>query len=334
MKPSQVKHLVKLAHSIRQPLFIWGPPGVGKSAIVKQAAAELDIDLMDVRATLLDPVDLRGVPITDPEKQQAIWLPPSFLPRDGRGVLFLDELNSAPPLVQAACYQLVLDRRVGEYVLPEGWTVVAAGNHEGEGITHRMPAPLANRFAHLEFEVDLEEWVAWALSNGIEDEVIAFIRFRPNLLFQFDPTHYREKAFPTPRTWEKVSRFLTALKRSQNGTHLTYEVARGCVGEGPAAEFTAFLNVYRQIPSFEEILLNPDATPVPEEPSALYAIATMVASRVRKDSFPTVVRYLDRMPEEFQVLAVKDALQHPEAKEIAHTRSFTEWASRHSSLLV
>jgi MoxR-like ATPase len=147
----------------RQPVFIWGGPGVGKSAVVRQLAAELTVPLQDIRALLLDPGDLRGLPFLGKDGQTK-WAAPGFLPHDGSGILFLDELNAAPAMVQASCYQLVLDRKLGEYTLPEGWAIVAAGNRDSyRAVTTRMPTPLRNRFVHLEFDVDLQEWSEWAI---------------------------------------------------------------------------------------------------------------------------------------------------------------------------
>ncbi len=173
MKPSKIVQSLKSLIHVKQPVFIWGPPGIGKSQVVAQVAREENLDLTDVRAVLLDPVDLRGLPHINGNR--ASWCPPDFLPEQGHGVLFLDELNAAPPLVQAACYQLILDRRLGEYVLAPGWSIVAAGNRDTDrAVTHRMPSALANRFAHLDFEVDVGEWLVWAQENTISPEVTAF----------------------------------------------------------------------------------------------------------------------------------------------------------------
>jgi MoxR-like ATPase len=188
MKPSDIASSLQLLAQIQKPAFVWGPPGVGKSQIVAQVAALLGIRLIDIRAILLDPVDLRGLPTV--EQGRAAWATPAFLPEDGSGILFLDELNAAPPLVQAACYQLVLDRAVGEYRLPDGWTVFAAGNREGDrAVTSRMSSALANRFVHLVFEPDLDDWSRWAMGPGdLRPEVVAFLRWRPELLHHFEPT--------------------------------------------------------------------------------------------------------------------------------------------------
>jgi len=334
MRARELKSFIELmVEDLREPLFIWGPPGVGKSAIVKQVAMEKGLQLIDLRATLLDPVDLRGVPI--PERDETVWLRPSILPKDGRGILFLDELTSAPPLVQAACYQLVLDRRVGEHEIPPGWSIVAAGNREGEGVVFRMPAPLANRFVHIELEPNLDDWVEWALNAGIEDEVIAFLRFRPELLFRFDPVRFTEKAFPTPRTWEKASRVLTVFKKKNLSLDgMFFEVIRGCVGEGPAAEFCSYCRVWSKIPTFEEILLDPENVRIPDGLDVQYAVVTMISRRVTKDNFPVLRRFIERLEEEMQVLVIKQALQTVEGKGITQTRAFVEWASKHANLIL
>jgi MoxR-like ATPase len=176
MKPSDIASSLQLLAQIQKPAFVWGPPGVGKSQVVAQVAALLGIRLIDIRAVLLDPVDLRGLPTV--EQGRAAWAIPAFLPEDGAGILFLDELNAAPPLVQAACYQLVLDRALGEYRLPDGWAVFAAGNREGDrAVTSRMSSALANRFVHLVFEPDLDDWSQWAMGPGdLRPEVVAFLR--------------------------------------------------------------------------------------------------------------------------------------------------------------
>jgi MoxR-like ATPase len=194
MKPSLICATLNRLIKIRQPVFIWGAPGVGKSQIVAQVAAGQQLPLVDIRAVLLDPVDLRGLPHIDSEGR-AHWSPPDFLPQNGSGVLFLDELNAAPPLVQAACYQLVLDRRIGEYRLPEGWSIIAAGNRETDrAVTHRMPSALANRFVHLSFDPDLGDWLVWAAAHDVSPEVVAFLRYRPGLLHAFD-AQKDDKAF-------------------------------------------------------------------------------------------------------------------------------------------
>jgi MoxR-like ATPase len=181
--------------------FLWGAPGVGKSSIVKQIADAKGIGFIDLRLALMDPTDLKGIPFYDKDSHTALWAPPAFLPRDESGILFLDELNSAAPSVQASAYQLILDRKVGEYELPDGWAIVAAGNREGDrGVTYKMPLPLANRFVHLEMEVNVDDWKQWAYAKGIDNRVISYISYKSEHLFTFDASS-DTKSFATPRSW-------------------------------------------------------------------------------------------------------------------------------------
>ena len=324
MKPSDIAASLQLLTRIRKPAFLWGPPGVGKSQVVAQVAALLGIRLLDIRAILLDPVDLRGLPTV--EQGRAAWAIPAFLPEDGAGILFLDELNAAPPLVQAACYQLVLDRALGEYRLPDGWTVFAAGNREADrAVTSRMSSALANRFVHLAFEPDLDDWSRWALGPGdLRPEVVAFLRWRPELLHRFEPT---EKAFPSPRAWASVSHILAATPSAD----IEFALYEGTVGQGAAIEFTGFLRVFRSLPALDGILLNPATAPVPAEPSALCAVATGLARRTTEQNFAAVSQYADRLAREYSTLLVKSATARLPA--LLHHPAFTRWAVNNGAAL-
>src|SRR5262245_8144949 len=194
------------AAGVRLSVMIWGPPGIGKSATVRAVAAKLGVGLVDLRISQLAPTDLRGLPV--PDSGVARWLPPEFLPRKGRGVLFLDEINLAPPAVQGIAQQLVLDRRVGSYTVPDGWFVWAAGNRrEDRAATFDMPAPLANRFLHFELEPDLDGFLRYAARNDLSHEIVAFLGFRPALLHALDPSR---PAWPSPRSWEMASQLRLA----------------------------------------------------------------------------------------------------------------------------
>ena len=303
MKASAISDALRVLVVARQPVFVWGGPGVGKSAVVGQLADTLKVPLQDVRALLLDPVDLRGLPFLGADGRSK-WATPEFLPREGTGILFLDELNAAPAMVQASCYQLVLDRKLGEYTLPDGWAIIAAGNRDSDrGATTRMPTPLRNRFVHLEFEVDVQEWSEWAIQAGIRPEVIAFLRFRPELLSAFDRD---ANAFPSPRSWEFVSRILDSLD-PQSDPSIEHEVIAGAVGTGAATEFSGFLRMFRELPNIDAILLNPLQEPVPEIAAAQYAVASALARCASDTNFDRICLYLSRLPTEFRVLCVRDA---------------------------
>lgn len=192
--------------------FLWGPPGIGKSASVTQVAKELGWEIIDLRLSQLNPVDLRGLPIVDRKKNLARWLPPEFLPNGNKkGILFLDEMNNAPLSVQAAAFELILDKRLGNYRFPDRWRMVAAGNREGESITvYRLPAPLANRFIHIDVGVDFAVWKKWAEENKIDQRIIEFLEARPRFLFR-QPTG-NQKTFPSPRSWAFSSELIEGKK--------------------------------------------------------------------------------------------------------------------------
>ncbi len=330
MTPTQIISALHTLLAIRRPVFLWGAPGVGKSQVVAAVARERNMALRDVRAVLIDPVDLRGIPRISGDGRTT-WCPPDFLPGPGdpeNGVLFLDELNAAPPLVQAACYQLILDRRVGEYQLPDGWAVVAAGNRDGDrAVTHRMPTALANRMVHLDFETDLDDWLDWARKAGIRPEVSAFLRFRPRLLHDFD-ARSAGRAFPSPRTWEFVSDIMNAAPSPD----VEHELLRGTVGAGAAAEFTGFLRVWRELPTAEEVLAAPLSAPFPEEPAALYALCEAVARRASAENASALTGFAARLPAEFGVLLMRDAVCRD--ARLTETDAFAGWARDNAQVLM
>ena len=324
MKPSEVASALGVLIDTKRAAFIWGPPGVGKSDIVGQVAAGLGRKLVDIRAVLLDPVDLRGLPRLSDEGLTE-WCAPNFLPTEGEGILFLDELNAAPQAVQTACYQLVLDRCLGDYRLPDGWAVLAAGNRETDRANAgRMPSALANRFAHISFDVDIDDWCAWAFNAGVRPEIIAFLRFRQELLHDFNAD---QKAFPTPRSWKIVSDVMTAVPDGS----IERELYAGVVGEGAAAELMSFLQVYRDLPSPDAIILDPVGSAVPEGIATLYAIATVLARKAAPENFDSIATYAARLPAEYSVFLVKSALiRRPDCQ---HTEGFTRWAAKNGALL-
>lgn len=328
MKPSEVKEAIKACIRARQPAFIWGSPGLGKSDVMRQVCRELDLNLIDIRATLLDPVDLRGLPTIDKETGSVKWNPPGFLPSAGSGVILLDELNSAVLSVQAACYQLVLDRKVGEYTLPEGYIVMAAGNRETDrAVTHRMPSALANRFVHINFEADFADWKAWALLNDIAPEVTAFLEFRKELLNQFDPQK-NDKAFPSSRSWEFASNIIKSKPQEQ----ILHPLLTGTVGEGAAVEFNAFFKIYKDLPDPQIIIQSPQKAPVPTDPATLYAVCGALAHLADKKSFASIKEYADRLQTEFGVLLVIDSSKRN--PEIVNTTAFINWVSQNSDVLI
>lgn len=262
--------LTEFLHTlVRQRLMfstmIWGAPGIGKSSIVAQTAKAHKMAMIDLRLSQLAPTDLRGLPVADNGVSR--WYPPEFLPREGRGILFLDELNLAPPAMQGMAQQLILDRRVGSYIVPDNWFVWAAGNRkEDRASVFDMPAPLANRFIHLTVEPHFESFKSYALEHGIHEHILAFLSFRPALMHKLDP---QQPAWPSPRSWMTAS---WLYKAKLDPTHV--------VGAGAALEFTAFLKLYSQLPNVEAILRGEgQEIEFPTEPSLRYALTMALTMR-------------------------------------------------------
>lgn len=321
MKPSQVAAALQHCIDIRQPVIVWGPVGVGKSSVARQTATALNRTHIDIRASLLDPVDLRGIPTVVNGRTE--WCPPVFLPRpdDPPSIVLLDELNRAPTMTMNALLQLVLDRKLGEYELPDNCSIISCCNREGDGGgIQKMPQALANRFVHIEMTHDVDDWCNWAADAGIEPVVIAFIRFRPELLYKYDA---KERTFPTPRSWSFVSS-MTA-RAPMNG--IAYNLYAGAVGPGAATEYASFQQIFREAPNVDAILLNPDKEAIPQQPATLWAVASALAHRASQDNIGRVLTYVNRMPQEYGIYAIRDALARNQ--KLAATTEFTKWAAKH-----
>jgi hypothetical protein len=314
------------------PVMLWGPPGVGKSQIIAQVAARHDVPVIDIRLSQMEPTDLRGIPFrTDGAVE---WAVPAILPnaqRHGeRGILFLDEITSAAPTVSAAAYQLILDRRLGEYEVPEGWAIFAAGNRQGDrGVTFTMPAPLANRFSHFEFDTNLDDWVAWAYAHGIDERVIAFLRFRPELLFDFDPAH-NPVAFPSPRSWEFAHR---GLQKFGDNPELLLGTLQACVGPAAGIELKAFVDNLDNMPDIDAIVRGEDVN-VPNEVDLQYAVAAALVGRAIRaqgegntdEVWGHILDYAGRFPQrEMGVMLLSD-MHRAVGEDIFSLPQFATWA--------
>ncbi len=282
MRPSRVLRILRrefqgATEGLHTPVMLWGAPGVGKSEIVAQVAAGEAVALIDLRLSQLEPSDLRGIPFREGDHVE--WSVPSMMPDTGRhgpaGILFLDEINAAVPSVAAAAYQLILDRRLGDYRVPDGWAIFAAGNRLGDrGITYAMPAPLANRFTHLEVEPDPEDWQAWARGQGVDPRLRAFLDTRRDLLLDFRPDA-EAHAFPTPRSWAFADR---ALKKFADAPDLLAPALAGCVGESAAAALLRFLDT--GLPTVDALLAG-ETSAIPDDPDGQLTLVEAVLDRLR-----------------------------------------------------
>lgn len=328
MKPSEMKAALKFTVLQQQrPCMVWGPIGAGKSDLVAQLADENGLDLIDKRLAQSDPTEIKGYPWPDQEKKVMTFFRDEELPTKGKGILFLDELVSAPQAVQAVAYQLILNRRIGKYVLPKGWSVIAAGNRlTDRSVVHAMPAALANRFVHLDFVPDMEDWIDWAIENRISDATRGYLRFRPANLYTDKPDP-GQRAFPSPRTWA----FADQIVNSGLAPEVEMELLSGTVGEGTAIEYMGFVREAKNLPNIDRILLDPDNVKVPESPSTCHAVVAAVEARTTPANFDTVIKYIKRLPKEFEVLFMQSMSRRGD--DYCETKVMVDWLRENRSIL-
>ena len=334
------KEFTSAQHGHHTPVMLWGPPGVGKSQMVAQVAQKHNVPVIDIRLSQMEPSDLRGIPFRVDERVE--WAVPSMLPdakRHGKqGFLFLDEITSAAPTVSAAAYQLILDRRLGNYRVPAGWVIIAAGNRQGDrGVTYAMPSPLANRFSHYTVDTHLDDWATWAYANGIDDRVIAFVRFRPELLFDFDPAQ-NPVAFPSPRSWEYAHR---AVQKFEHQPQLLLESLQACVGQAAGIELHAFMQNLDQLPDIEAILRG-EKVGVPKDVDLQYAVASaLVGHAIRARSLANarelhgrILDYAIRFPQrEMGVMLVSD-MHRAIGQDLFSVPQFAQWADSIADVMI
>jgi hypothetical protein len=297
VSPNKAKASIRHAMLKKRPIFLWGPPGIGKSDVVHQIADDLDAYVIDVRLSLWEPTDIKGIPYFDSNSNTMVWAPPGELPSKEFAaqhksiVLFLDEMNSAAPAVQAAAYQLILNRKVGTYRLPDNVMIVAAGNREADkGVTYRMPAPLANRFVHLEMQVNFEDWFQWAVNNRIHKDVVGFLNFSKKDLYDFDPKS-PSRSFATPRSWS----FVSELLEDNIDESTTTDLVAGAVGEGLAVKFMAHRKVAAAMPDPSEILAGKVKEMKSKEISAMYSLTVSLCYELKEASDANDKKFDDKV---------------------------------------
>jgi hypothetical protein len=321
VSPNAAKASIKHAIAKQRPIFLWGPPGIGKSDIVHQIADTINAHVIDIRLSLWEPTDIKGIPYFDSNANKMVWGAPAELPDAEMAaqheaiVLFLDEMNSAAPAVQAAAYQLILNRKVGQYNLPDNVYIVAAGNREADkGVTYRMPAPLANRFVHLEMRVDFEDWFQWAVNNNIHKDVVGFLTFSKKDLYDFDPKS-PSRSFATPRSWS----FVSELIEDDLDENTTTDLVAGSVGEGLAVKFMAHRKVAASMPNPTDILAGKVKEMKAKEISAMYSLTVSLCYELKEacdngdkkfdDKVNNFLRFaMDNFDTELVVMGIKLAL--------------------------
>ena len=321
VSPNRAKKSITRAFKKKRPIFLWGPPGIGKSDIVHQIGYGMDAHVIDVRLSLWEPTDIKGIPYYAANDNSMQWAAPAELPTMELAkkhkwiILFLDEMNSAAPAVQAAAYQLILNRKVGQYTLPDNVLIVAAGNREADkGVTYRMPAPLANRFVHLELAVDFDDWFQWAVDNSQHKDVVGYLQFAKKDLYDFDPKS-PSRSFATPRSWSFVSELLD----DEDDEETLTDLVSGSVGEGLAVKFMAHRKVASQMPNPTDILAGKVKELKATEISAMYSLTVSLCYELKEahdknsskfdDMVNNFLRFaMDNFETELVVMGIKLAL--------------------------
>ena len=327
-------------------VMLWGAPGIGKSQLVRELAEQMraktgkKVKVTDVRLILFNPVDLRGIPTSNQDKTLSVWLKPKIFDMDTSNevlnILFLDEISAAPQSVQAAAYQITLDRVIGEHKLPDNCLVIAAGNRVTDrSVAYKMPRALANRLMHIEIVPDFESWNEWAVSNGINDKVIGFLSFKQDYLNESNITN-DDLAFPTPRTWEMVSNILNNISSDMD---FAYSLICGLVGSGVASEFKAWCKIYKGLPNIEGIF-NGTELNLPKGTDQLYALTSSMISHAKgcEDQPKKIehsIEYALRMPPDFACVLLKGYQNiSPEfAKKLMKIPTYIKWLNTRGKLL-
>lgn len=325
-------------------VMLWGAPGVGKSQAVRQIAKELEREtgkrtaVTDVRLLLFNPIDLRGIPTANADKTLAVWLKPKIFDMDPSdkviNILFLDEISAAPQSVQAAAYQITLDRVVGEHALPDNCIVIAAGNRvTDKSVAYKMPRALANRLMHFEAEISVDGWREWAVSNGINDKVVGFLGFARDFLLKEGDD---DLAYPTPRSWEMVSNVLNTV---EGDVEAAYPFIAGLVGAGTAIEFSGWCRVYDKLPDIADIFKG-KPSPVPNTTDALYALTSAMTAYAREHKtdmaqITNAIKYAQRLPADFSAVLLKDfcAIERGYREKLMKVPEFLRWLNEKGKLL-
>ncbi|TDN59039.1 ATP-binding protein [Paraburkholderia sp. BL10I2N1] len=320
----QLTHLLTAYVPARLPVLITGRPGIGKSDIVEQVARATGHALLISHPVVEDPTDSKGLPFPSVDGRTAHHLPFGDLELAVNSttplIWFLDDLGQASPAVQAAKMQLLLARRIGSHVLPDHVTFVAATNRRSDnaGVTGILD-PVISRFATVvQLISTIQDWSAWAVRHNVPAELIAFLRFRPDLLSVQKTTRDIENS-PSPRSWGFLGKTMKVVPKS-----LELISYAGSVGESAATELLAFLGIYRELPSPDAILLSPDTAMIPETPAALFAVSTALAAHATEGNFDRVLTYNDRLIDaghrEFGALLARDAIRR--TPELQNTHAF------------
>lgn len=342
LKPSELADAIKIILDAGQVPYIEGSPGLGKTDIIKQVAVDLfgkegeeELDEQDLdyftslKPAQRDPVDISGMPVPDLANRVTEWLRPGFMPRSGKGLLFVDEFSAAAPSTQAVLLEFILEHKVGSHALSKEWLVAAAGNSASDrAYATAMGSAMKSRLVHLGIRADVNDWAKWAMQRKKNIMVIAFNRWRTELHHKFDPKS-KDNAYCCPRTWTMAADIMDRKPPKA----LRKTLVAGCVGEAAAVEFEGFLRVFDSLPSIDEIVGNPQGAPVPaaSEPATRYAVAAALIDRASERNIEPIYTYAKRLPDELNGMIMLGAIRRK--PELRSTGAFVEWGIENGELM-
>lgn len=348
MRPGLLSKTLASLIEVRRTTCLEGSPGLGKTSIYKQVVESLSErhdepwGLIVKHLPTMQPEDF-GLPLPNVDKTHIKFIVPDWFPSQDsvnskdhegkakiptypqRGLLLFDDRNQAEYPHQKILANIIQERELHGEALAEGWTVASTGNRESDRAgANKVLTHLRNRETVLEFQADLDQWCDWAYKHNVSPEVISFLRFRPDLLTKFEA---QARANPTPRAWaEGVSPILGKVPKEAE-----HPCIAGAVGEGAAAEFIGFLNIYRSLPDIDGIIKNPKKADIPTEPSTMYAVCGALANRAEKKTFKAILQYCERMRPEYSVITVLDSVRKD--KSLGSTNEFAQWSVKFQSVI-
>ena len=312
-------------------------PGMAKSSIYHQLAKEQELFVIDMRLSQSDPTDMGGFPYVNPETKKAGYMPMDTFPIEGDKIpegykgwlLLMDEFTSAPLAVQAAAYKVILDKQVGQFNLHPNVAIVAAGNlATDKAIVNRLSTAMQSRMIHFTLRIDNPAWLDWAFDNNIDHRIVSYIRYKPEILHNFNPNH-NDMTFPCPRTWEFASKMVSKWPKIED-KHLA--IIAGAIGEGAAREFYGYCDIYGQLPDISEMINRGSSLKIPDEPSTLYAISGYIPSHALVSNIGALMKYIERFPIEFQIITLSNILK--KIPEIISETSVRSWIQINSQNLL
>jgi len=330
MRAELLKGTLKALFTIQRTVCIEGPPGGGKTTIVREVGEELGVPVI-MRNPAMAPVEDFGAPDMLASGNWFGYKMPDWFPYKGKpgtergGILLFDDRNQATPDHQKAIAHICQARDLHGVPMADGWQVVSTGNRQADRAgANRVLSHLRNRETVYELDTDLNDSTKWMIDHGVKPEVVSFLRFRPGLLHDHDP---QRDANPTPRSWvEGVSDILGVVPAEAE-----YDSFKGAIGEGAAAEFVGFMRIFRKLPNPDAILMNPNTADVPTDPATLYALSGALSHRATDGNFERVCTYSERMPPEFSVLTISSAVR--KNPDLCNTQAFTKWSIEHQDVL-